>query len=96
MLEHHEENYVEPQLVEAVFREYGSKAKVPTLWLYSENDRFWGPDLPKQWFDAFVKGGGQGKFIPLPPHGRDGHGIFSGNPAAWKPAFEAFLREVGF
>jgi dienelactone hydrolase len=85
-----------PQLIEAVFREYGSKARVPTLWLYSENDRYWGPALPKRWFDAFVKGGGKGKFVPLPPHGNDGHGIFSGDVAAWKPAFEAFIREIGF
>ncbi|MSP81142.1 MAG: dienelactone hydrolase [Rhodospirillales bacterium] len=90
------ENPCYPHRIEKLFEDYGSKAKVPTIWLYSENDRFWGPALPKKWFDAFVKGGGKGKFVPLPPHGRDGHGIFSANPEAWKPAFEAFLREVGF
>jgi predicted peptidase len=26
----------------AMFRSYGTTAKVPTLWLYSENDQFWG------------------------------------------------------
>ncbi len=85
-----------PQRIEKLFEEYGSKAKIPTIWFYSENDRFWGPELPKKWFDAFIKGGGKGKFVPLPPHGRDGHGIFSAKPDTWKPAFEAFLREVGF
>ena len=90
------ENPCFPQLLEQLFQDYGSRAKIPTVWLYSENDLFWGPTLPKKWFDAFVKGGGKGKFVPLPPHGRDGHGIFSANIEAWKPAFEAFLHEVGF
>jgi dienelactone hydrolase len=90
------ENPCMPHLIETLFQDYGSKSKIPTLWLYSENDRYWGPALPKRWFEAFVKGGGKGRFVPLPPHGRDGHGIFSANPEAWKSAFEEFLREVGF
>lgn len=78
-----------------LLQEYGAKSKVPTLWLYSENDRLWGPNLPKEWFQGFIKAGGNGKFVPLPPFKEDGHGIFTGNPEAWKPVFEEFLRTVG-
>lgn len=79
-----------------LFRDYGAMAKVPTLWLYSENDRFWGPRLPKEWFQGFIKAGGNGTFVALPPYKENGHEIFMGNPDAWKPPFEEFLRKVGF
>jgi dienelactone hydrolase len=85
-----------PFLLEKLFREYGAAARVPTLWLYSENDRFFGARLPKEWFDAFVEAGGKGRFVQLPPFQDNGHRSFEGNPAAWKPAFEAFLHEIGF
>jgi len=39
--------------------------------------------------------GSRGRFVALPPSGEDGHSSFSRNAAAWKPAVEAFLREIG-
>jgi dienelactone hydrolase len=82
--------------IERLYREYGAASRVPTLWLYSENDRFWGPTLPRNWFDEFVQAGGKGQFVALPAYGDDGHRSFTGNREAWKPAFEDFLREIGF
>jgi len=83
-------------LIEKTFSDYARTAKVPTLWMYSENDRYWGKLLPKKWFDAFVAGGGRGSFVSLPAFKADGHASFTGNPDAWKPAFEAFIKSVGF
>lgn len=80
----------------ALYKDYGAMTKVPTLWLYSENDRFWGSELPKEWFNSFVQAGGKAEFVQLPPYKEDGHGIFSGNRHAWKSAFENFLHKVGF
>ena len=85
----------EPRL-RALYREYGAASKVPTLWLYSQNDRFWGPSLPRDWFGEFMAAGGRGRFERLQPWRADGHGIFSGEPDAWKAPFEAFLKDVGF
>jgi len=79
-----------------LYQEYGAEAMVPTLWLYSENDKYFGSKLPREWFDNFTRAGGKGKFVQLPPYKNDGHGSFTGNPEAWKPAFENFLREIGF
>ena len=79
-----------------LFSEYGVTAKVPTLWFYSENDKFWGNELPKRWFDGFVNNGGKGQFVQLPPYKDNGHSIVSGDPAAWKPKFEAFIHSLGF
>lgn len=82
--------------LENLYKDYGTASKVPTLWLYSENDRFWGPELPKEWFASFVGAGGKARFVQLPPYKDNGHGIFTGNPAAWKAAFEDFIHELGF
>jgi len=79
-----------------LYKDYGATTKVPTLWLYSRNDRYWGADLPRKWFDGFVRAGGNARFVQLPPFRDDGHGIFSGNPGAWKPAFEEYVRSIGF
>lgn len=89
-----------PDLLEAAFSSYGQRARIPTLWLYSTNDKFFGDTYPRQWFDAFVGSGGEGEFIQLPPLlpplGEDGHSTFVRNPAAWMPAVDAFLTRVGF
>jgi len=81
-----------PDLLGDLFASYGSAAKSPTLWLYSENDLFMGKEAPREWFRLFQEKGGKGEFVQLPAFGKDGHGSFSSNPAAWRPAFEAFTR----
>lgn len=85
-----------PDLLQALFAGYGRTARLPSLWLYSANDRFMGPTFPRRWFDAFVAAGGNGRFVALPAHGDDGHSSFTRNPDAWRPPFEAFLSETGF
>ena len=83
-------------LIKDTFAKYGASNKVPTLWLYSVNDKFWGEQLPKDWFAAFQKAGGKGQFISLPAYKEDGHSIFRGDLNAWKNDFEKFIKEVGF
>jgi dienelactone hydrolase len=83
-------------LIKDTFAKYGASNKVPTLWLYSVNDKFWGEQLPKDWFAAFQKAGGKGQFISLPAYKDDGHSIFRGDLNAWKSDFEKFIKEIGF
>ena len=89
-----------PEQLEKLFASYGPGAKIPTLWLYSPNDRYMGERHPKAWFAAFVANGGHGEFVQLPalepPLGEDGHLSFSRNPAAWRPPVERFLEQNGF
>ena len=66
------------------------------LWIYTENDQYWGAEYPKSWLAAFREGGGRAEFIQFPPHGDDGHALFTRFPAVWQPAVRAFLREQGF
>jgi dienelactone hydrolase len=92
----HPQNPCGADRLDDLYRSYGAAAKVPSLWLYSPNDRFWGPRLPRQWFRSFTAAGGQAEFVELPRFGEDGHKSFAGNSSAWKPAFERFLRKIGF
>lgn len=75
---------------------YGTGVRVPALWLYSENDRYWGPVKPRLWFEGFRDGGAPARFVALPPVGTDGHSAFTAMPASWQPALEGFLRHLGF
>ena len=90
------QNPCRPDLLTQLFAGYGATARIPTYWLYSENDQYFGNEHPQHWFKAYLAAGGRGEFVQLPPYGEDGHGSFSKNPAAWRPAFEDFLRRNGF
>jgi homoserine acetyltransferase len=82
--------------LEQMFSNYGKTAKTPTLWVYTENDQWMGPKYPKEWFEAYKAKSGTGEFLFLPPNGTDGHGIFSRDPAAWRPQVMQFLKNNGF
>ena len=75
-----------------LFASYGATARIPTLWVYSQNDKYWGPEFPRSWHKAFTDRGGKGEFVSLPAYKADGHLSFTGAPEAWRPAFEAFLK----
>ena len=79
-------------LLAQLFSSYGAAARTPTLWLYSENDRYFGKEKPRAWFNAFVRRGGSGKFVQLPAFQANGHASFTANAASWRPAFEEFTN----
>jgi dienelactone hydrolase len=83
-------------LLKRLFAGYGRTARIPTLWIYSENDMYMGPTLPKEWFDAFKAAGGVGEYVLFPAHGADGHGLFTRAPEVWQPRVLEFLRSVGY
>ena len=83
----------ESRLVEAMGR-YGARSRVPELWIYSANDRFFGPALARRMHAAFVQAGGNAEFLEAPVTGSDGHGYFAWMMNDWSPRVEAFLRRV--
>jgi dienelactone hydrolase len=85
-----------PVLLKRLFADYGRTARLPMLWVYTENDQFWGAQYPKDWLEAFRDGGGSAEFVQFPPHGDDGHLLFTRFPAVWQPAVRAFLDQRGF
>jgi dienelactone hydrolase len=79
-----------------MFAQYGATARLPTLWIYSQNDMYFGPQWPKTWFAAYRKAGGSGEFEQYPPVGEDGHQLFVRAPQWWQPRVLAFLRANGY
>lgn len=74
--------------------QYGKISRVPTIWLYSENDHYFRPDLAQAMVKAYTENGGNATFITLPPFSQDGHRSFVGNRSAWEPYVADFLSEV--
>ena len=65
-------NCAPDKLIEATGA-FGKTSRVPMLWLYSKNDTYFGPPLPKLMYDAFTAAGGDAEFHMLPPIGNEGH-----------------------
>jgi dienelactone hydrolase len=76
----------------AAFASLGKRSRVPMLWIYSENDRYFGPALAQRFKDSFVAGGGKVDFVKAPPFGKDGHSLFAGGIPEWTPHVDEFLR----
>jgi dienelactone hydrolase len=85
-----------PGGLEKTFGDYGKTARIPMLWVYTENDLFFGADYPREWFRAFTAEGGKGEFVQFPPHGDDGHSLFTRFPQVWQPKISEFLDSTGF
>ncbi len=83
-------------LVADLFEQYGKTAKTPTMWVYSQNDRYWGDSIPNDWFKAFSSKAGTANhpFIWLPPYKDDGHKI-AGAVNPWAKQVHAFLSKTG-
>lgn len=85
-----------PAQIERLWREKAADVRVPMLWLYWENDKYWGAEQPKRWHKAFTEGGGRAEFHSLPAAGADGHGALLFDMDTWVPLVEAYLARVGF
>ena len=88
-------NNCSPERLVAGAGAFGRTARVPTLWVYAENDTFFGPDLVRRMHAAFTAAGGRAQLAPQPAFGSDGHRLFGteGMPI-WTPIAGAFLDQV--
>jgi dienelactone hydrolase len=80
------------KLVEAT-GEFGRTARVPMLWIYIENDTYFGPELSKRMHAAYTGAGGSAEYHLMPPFGNEGH-IFIDSPDSipqWSPLVSQFL-----
>jgi pimeloyl-ACP methyl ester carboxylesterase len=89
-------NCAPDKLVEAT-GEFGRTSRVPMLWIYIENDTFFGPPLSKRMHEAFTTAGGKAEYHVVAPFGGEGH-FFIDSPDAvpiWAPLVTKFLDEQG-
>jgi dienelactone hydrolase len=86
----------EARLVEAMGT-FGAGARLPSLWLYSENDLFFRPDLARRMHAAYALGGARTELRILAAYGSDGHGFVrrAGSASEWQPLVRAFLASLG-
>jgi dienelactone hydrolase len=76
----------------STYKAHGKKSRIPMLWIYSENDKFFWPELAQKFDAAFKAAGGQDEFVLAPPDGDDGHHLFS-HIEAWSDTVDAFLKQ---
>jgi dienelactone hydrolase len=86
----------EERLMDALHT-FGSTARVPALWLYAQNDDFYGPDLARRMLAAYTDAGAPARLVVLPSIGvgSDGHMAIMTAPreVIWPPV-AAFLASL--
>lgn len=77
----------------SAFRFYGSQSRIPMLWVYSENDIVFWPEIAQQFYTAFTDAGGKARFIQAPPFEDNGHNLLGakGIPI-WTAYVDDFLK----
>jgi dienelactone hydrolase len=75
----------------------GARTRIPTLWLYAENDSLFPPELVTRMRDAYAASGGRAELRMFPPVVHDGHRLFAdfGGRVKWLRAVDGFLQAHG-
>ena len=86
-----------PDRMAELIARYSISLRVPVLWFYVENDKYFGPVVSRSWFSAFESGGGKGRLIVHPPYGDDGHLLFYKEAAVpiWMHELNRFFKDLG-
>lgn len=81
----------------SAFAEYGARSKLPSLWMYGENDSLFGPDLANRLHEAYQQAGGRARLVEFPSFKRDAHGMLASRDGenVWLADTMQFLHSVG-
>jgi dienelactone hydrolase len=75
---------------------FGQTARVPTLWVYSENDTLFPPPLVQKMLSAYTGSGGNAEFVQAPSWKKNGHAFFKeASPSDWGGYVDDFLAKHG-
>jgi dienelactone hydrolase len=90
------DNNCSPERLIAAAGEYGRTARIPTLWLYAENDSFFPPDISGEMAEVFNRSGGDVDYVLLPLVPGDGHALINTSPptAPWVEPLAQFLAST--
>jgi dienelactone hydrolase len=88
-------NCAPDRLVEAA-AVFGKTARIPSLWIYAENDTHFGPELARRMADAYRASRARLEFRVLPRFNGEGHTLFENDEgvARWGPIAERFLANL--
>lgn len=74
---------------------FGRTARIPALWINSENDHYIPAALGRRMFEAYVASGAPAQLQVQPPFGVEGHPMVVMGPAdMWWPSVEKFLSSL--
>jgi dienelactone hydrolase len=80
-----------PGRLVAAAGKFGRTARIPTLWLYAENDSYFPPDLSRKMEAAYTAAGGKVEYVLLSPRTVEGHSLIDVSPPSWIAPLERFL-----
>ena len=88
-------NNCAPDKLVAATADFGRTARIPMLWIYAENDTYFGPELTKRMHEAFIAAGGNAEYRVLPAFGAEGHFMIDSPDAVpiWSPLVSEFLAK---
>ena len=87
----------DPDQLTQVYGEFGRSTSIPSLWVYTMNDQYFGPDAPVAWHAAFARGGSKTTFVHAPAVADgDGHGLSRHAKRLWAPYVDSFLATIDF
>jgi len=86
-----------PEKIGQLFGTLGAVNRLPNLWLYAENDRFWGRDAPRNWHAQFAAPGKGPTTMVMTPAvpAPDGHDLIFVGRSLWEPFVNQFLKDLG-
>lgn len=75
---------------------FGADVRVPSLWLYAEQDALFGPEFARKLASAWQAGGAPVDLHIIAPGYADGHGVFMVEEGVgyWAPALGYFLETL--
>ena len=91
-----------PERISEVLSNAAKTTIVPSLWLYSANDKFWGEEPPKQWFKSFQEiakatvHNAKSEFFAAPAVGENGHSMQVNGMKLWTPLVDKWLDQNRF
>jgi dienelactone hydrolase len=77
----------------ATFASVGRRTRIPMLWLYAEEDRYYSAAWVRRYYEAFAQAGGIATFHLLPGFGADGHRLVD-RVDLWRAQAADFLRRL--
>ncbi|NRO99227.1 prolyl oligopeptidase family serine peptidase [Paraburkholderia sp. NMBU_R16] len=79
------------------FEAYGQRERLPSLWLYGDNDSIWPSDLVSRMYAAYVGHGAHARMVDFGSYKNDAHRLVVDRDGVqvWWPSVDAFLARIG-
>ncbi|MBV8119751.1 MAG: prolyl oligopeptidase family serine peptidase [Alphaproteobacteria bacterium] len=90
---HRPSNNCRPDMLAAAAGQLARTASTRMLWIYTQNDSFFAPQIATALYTAYTRNGGKAEFYQLPTFDDDGHRLFfgPGGSMIWGPLVEHYL-----